>query len=51
MVLSQMSPQPLFQSWSIHSGAGTASCSFSWGMAGENQDFGDMDHIPMGDLR
>ena len=41
----------LSPSWSIHSGAGTASYSFIWGMAGENQDFGDMDHIPMGQLR
>jgi 4-deoxy-L-threo-5-hexosulose-uronate ketol-isomerase len=41
----------LSPSWSIHSGAGTASYTFIWGMAGENQDFGDMDHIPMGRLR
>lgn len=41
----------LSPSWSIHSGAGTASYSFIWGMAGENQDFGDMDHIPMNQLR
>jgi len=41
----------LSPSWSIHSGAGTASYSFIWGMAGENQDFGDMDHIPMSQLR
>ncbi len=41
----------LSPSWSIHSGAGTANYSFIWGMAGENQDFGDMDHIPMNRLR
>jgi 4-deoxy-L-threo-5-hexosulose-uronate ketol-isomerase len=41
----------LSPSWSIHSGVGTASYSFIWGMAGENQDFGDMDHVPMGQLR
>ena len=41
----------LSPSWSIHSGAGTASYSFIWGMAGENQDFGDMDHVPMSQLR
>jgi 4-deoxy-L-threo-5-hexosulose-uronate ketol-isomerase len=41
----------LSPSWSIHSGAGTASYSFIWGMAGENQDFGDMDHVPMSMLR
>jgi 4-deoxy-L-threo-5-hexosulose-uronate ketol-isomerase len=41
----------LSPSWSIHSGAGTASYSFIWGMAGENQDFGDMDHVAMSQLR
>lgn len=41
----------LSPSWSIHSGAGTASYSFIWGMAGENQDFGDRDHVPMNQLR
>ena len=41
----------LSPSWSIHSGAGTASYSFIWGMAGENQDFGDMDHVAMSELR
>lgn len=38
-------------SWSIHSGTGTASYTFIWGMAGENQTFTDMDHIEMKDLR
>ena len=38
-------------SWSIHSGAGTASYTFIWGMVGENQTFTDMDHIEMKDLR
>jgi len=41
----------LSPSWSIHSGAGTASYTFIWGMAGENQDFGDMDHVEMSRLR
>jgi 4-deoxy-L-threo-5-hexosulose-uronate ketol-isomerase len=41
----------LSPSWSIHSGAGTANYSFIWGMAGENQDFSDMDHVPMARLR
>lgn len=37
--------------WSIHSGAGTASYSFCWGMGGENQDFNDMDGFPIADLK
>jgi 4-deoxy-L-threo-5-hexosulose-uronate ketol-isomerase len=41
----------LSPSWSIHSGAGTANYTFIWGMAGENQNFGDMDHVPMSVLR
>lgn len=38
-------------SWSIHSGVGTASYTFVWGMAGENQTFSDMDGVPMSILR
>jgi 4-deoxy-L-threo-5-hexosulose-uronate ketol-isomerase len=38
-------------SWSIHAGAGTASYSFIWAMAGENQIFDDMDTVPASDLR
>lgn len=38
-------------SWSIHSGCGTRAYSFVWGMAGENQTFGDMDAIASGDMR
>ena len=41
----------LSPSWSIHAGAGTGSYTFIWGMAGENQAFTDMDHIPMSELR
>ena len=37
--------------WSIHSGAGTASYTFIWAMAGDNVDFTDMDMVAMGDLR
>lgn len=38
-------------SWSIHSGVGTKNYTFIWGMAGENQTFTDMDHIPMENLK
>ena len=37
--------------WSIHSGCGTASYSFIWGMAGENYTFTDMDAVPISELR
>lgn len=38
-------------SWSIHSGVGTRAYAFVWAMAGENQDFDDMDHKPITELR
>ncbi len=36
--------------WSVHSGVGTASYSFVWGMGGENQEFADMDPAPIATL-
>lgn len=38
-------------SWSIHSGCGTSSYTMIWAMAGENQEYDDMDAIPMSELR
>jgi 4-deoxy-L-threo-5-hexosulose-uronate ketol-isomerase len=38
-------------SWSLHAGVGTQAYTFIWGMAGENQVFKDMDHVPMTTLR
>ena len=41
----------LSPSWSLHAGAGTKNYSFIWGMGGENQEFTDMDGIPMPELK
>lgn len=37
--------------WSIHAAVGTTAYSFCWGMGGENQDYGDMDPVPIESLR
>jgi 4-deoxy-L-threo-5-hexosulose-uronate ketol-isomerase len=38
-------------SWSIHCGAATGAYTFIWAMGGENQEFADMDGVPIRDLR
>lgn len=37
--------------WSMHFGCGTANYGFIWGMAGENQEFTDMDPAPIGSIQ
>ncbi|MFZ0661879.1 MAG: 5-dehydro-4-deoxy-D-glucuronate isomerase [Acidobacteriaceae bacterium] len=37
--------------WSIHAGMGTQAYSFCWGMGGENQDYADMDPVPVVAIR
>ena len=38
-------------SWSVHTGAGTASYKFIWATAGENLAWDDMDPVDTRDLR
>lgn len=37
--------------WSVHSGCGTSSYSFCWAMGGENQDYADMDPVPIEEMK
>jgi 4-deoxy-L-threo-5-hexosulose-uronate ketol-isomerase len=37
--------------WSIHTGVGTSRYAFIWAMAGDNQDYRDMDAVPTATLR
>lgn len=37
--------------WSVHSAAGTSNYMFIWGMAGENLDYGDMDKVPVMEMK
>ncbi|MDR2895460.1 MAG: 5-dehydro-4-deoxy-D-glucuronate isomerase [Propionibacteriaceae bacterium] len=37
--------------WSLHAGVGTRNYAFIWAMAGENQDFDDMDAVPISTIR
>ncbi|MET0742260.1 MAG: 5-dehydro-4-deoxy-D-glucuronate isomerase [Microvirga sp.] len=41
----------LSPAWSIHMGAGTGPYSFVWGMTGENQEYTDVDPVPVNILR
>ena len=37
--------------WSVHSAAGTSNYMFIWGMGGENLNYGDMDKVPVTEMR
>jgi len=36
--------------WPVHAGAGTQDYRFAWGMAGENQDFADLDPLSLAEM-
>lgn len=38
-------------SWSLHAGSGTGKYTFIWTMAGENQNYSDLNVIPMEELK
>ena len=37
--------------WSVHSAAGTSNYMFIWGMGGENLNYGDMDKVPVKEMK
>ena len=37
--------------WSVHSAAGPSNYMFIWGMGGENLNYGDMDKVPLLEMR
>lgn len=38
-------------SWSVHTGVGTTNYTFIWGMCGENQEYDDMQHVQVADMK
>jgi 4-deoxy-L-threo-5-hexosulose-uronate ketol-isomerase len=41
----------LSPAWSIHMGSGTGPYAFVWGMTGENQEYNDVQPVPVAELR